>query len=49
MMGHSGLTLETAVEEDLTVFCTRCGHPNRDDARFCAGVGVRCRVTPRCR
>jgi pSer/pThr/pTyr-binding forkhead associated (FHA) protein len=23
----------------LTVFCTRCGHPNRDDARFCAECG----------
>jgi pSer/pThr/pTyr-binding forkhead associated (FHA) protein len=21
------------------VFCTHCGHPNRDDARFCAGCG----------
>ena len=25
---------------DLTVFCTRCGHPNRDDARFCAECGA---------
>jgi pSer/pThr/pTyr-binding forkhead associated (FHA) protein len=24
----------------LTVFCTRCGHPNRDDARFCAECGA---------
>jgi pSer/pThr/pTyr-binding forkhead associated (FHA) protein len=23
----------------LTVFCTRCGHPNKDDARFCAECG----------
>jgi hypothetical protein len=23
-----------------TVFCTRCGHPNRDDARFCAECGA---------
>jgi len=22
------------------VFCTRCGHPNRDDARFCANCGA---------
>jgi len=22
------------------VFCTRCGHPNRDDARFCAECGT---------
>jgi phosphoribosylanthranilate isomerase len=22
------------------VFCTRCGHPNRDDARFCAAAGA---------
>jgi pSer/pThr/pTyr-binding forkhead associated (FHA) protein len=21
------------------VFCTHCGHPNRDDARFCANCG----------
>lgn len=21
------------------MFCTHCGHPNRDDARFCAGCG----------
>jgi pSer/pThr/pTyr-binding forkhead associated (FHA) protein len=21
------------------VFCTHCGHPNRDDARFCASCG----------
>ncbi len=26
--------------EDLTVFCTNCGHPNRDDARFCAECGA---------
>jgi pSer/pThr/pTyr-binding forkhead associated (FHA) protein len=24
----------------LTLFCTRCGHPNRDDARFCAECGA---------
>jgi pSer/pThr/pTyr-binding forkhead associated (FHA) protein len=24
----------------VTVFCTRCGHPNRDDARFCAECGA---------
>jgi pSer/pThr/pTyr-binding forkhead associated (FHA) protein len=24
----------------VTVFCTRCGHPNRDDARFCANCGA---------
>ena len=24
----------------MTVFCTRCGHPNRDDARFCAECGA---------
>ena len=28
-----------AFEGDLTVFCTHCGHPNRDDARFCAVCG----------
>jgi len=22
------------------LFCTRCGHPNRDDARFCAKCGA---------
>jgi pSer/pThr/pTyr-binding forkhead associated (FHA) protein len=22
------------------VYCTRCGHPNRDDARFCANCGA---------
>ncbi len=22
------------------MFCTRCGHPNRDDARFCAECGA---------
>jgi pSer/pThr/pTyr-binding forkhead associated (FHA) protein len=22
------------------VFCTRCGHPNRDEARFCANCGA---------
>jgi pSer/pThr/pTyr-binding forkhead associated (FHA) protein len=22
------------------VFCTRCGHPNRDDARYCAKCGA---------
>jgi hypothetical protein len=22
------------------VFCTRCGHPNRDDARYCAECGA---------
>jgi len=22
------------------VFCTRCGHPNREDARFCAECGA---------
>ncbi|HET9672366.1 MAG TPA: FHA domain-containing protein [Actinomycetota bacterium] len=27
-------------EGNLTVFCTRCGHPNRDDARFCAECGA---------
>ena len=21
------------------MFCTHCGHPNRDDARFCANCG----------
>lgn len=30
---------EAVVEEDVTVFCTHCGHPNRDDARFCAECG----------
>jgi hypothetical protein len=27
-------------EGKQTVFCTRCGHPNRDDARFCAECGA---------
>jgi pSer/pThr/pTyr-binding forkhead associated (FHA) protein len=27
-------------EGKRTVFCTRCGHPNRDDARFCANCGA---------
>ena len=22
------------------MYCTRCGHPNRDDARFCAECGA---------
>jgi pSer/pThr/pTyr-binding forkhead associated (FHA) protein len=22
------------------VYCTRCGHPNKDDARFCANCGA---------
>lgn len=26
--------------EDLTLYCTRCGHRNRDDARFCASCGA---------
>jgi pSer/pThr/pTyr-binding forkhead associated (FHA) protein len=32
--------LETGVEGDVSVFCTRCGHRNRDDARFCAKCGA---------
>jgi pSer/pThr/pTyr-binding forkhead associated (FHA) protein len=24
----------------LTVFCTRCGHPNKDEARYCAKCGA---------
>jgi hypothetical protein len=31
---------ETDRDEDLTLFCTRCGHRNRDDARFCAECGA---------
>jgi pSer/pThr/pTyr-binding forkhead associated (FHA) protein len=31
---------EIVAEGKLTVFCTRCGHPNRDDARFCAECGA---------
>jgi pSer/pThr/pTyr-binding forkhead associated (FHA) protein len=31
---------EIGPEGNLTVFCTRCGHPNRDDARFCARCGA---------
>jgi pSer/pThr/pTyr-binding forkhead associated (FHA) protein len=31
---------EPRPEEKLTVFCTRCGHRNRDDARFCAECGA---------
>jgi pSer/pThr/pTyr-binding forkhead associated (FHA) protein len=31
---------EMMAEGNLTVFCTRCGHPNRDDARFCAECGA---------
>ena len=33
----------------LTLFCTRCGHPNRDDARFCAECGLHCTKTSRSR
>jgi hypothetical protein len=28
------------VEADPTVFCTRCGHENPDDSRFCAQCGA---------
>jgi hypothetical protein len=28
------------VEASLTVFCTRCGHENPDDSRFCAQCGA---------
>jgi FHA domain-containing protein/zinc ribbon protein len=31
---------DIGAEENLTVFCTRCGHRNRDDARFCAECGA---------
>jgi pSer/pThr/pTyr-binding forkhead associated (FHA) protein len=31
---------DIGAEGKLTVFCTRCGHPNRDDARFCAECGA---------
>jgi pSer/pThr/pTyr-binding forkhead associated (FHA) protein len=31
---------EPRPEGKLTVFCTRCGHRNRDDARFCAECGA---------
>jgi pSer/pThr/pTyr-binding forkhead associated (FHA) protein len=31
---------ELAPEGKATVFCTRCGHRNRDDARFCAECGA---------
>jgi len=24
----------------LKVYCTRCGHPNKDDARFCSNCGA---------
>lgn len=24
----------------MRLFCTRCGHPNRDDARFCSQCGA---------
>ena len=34
------LRLDVGPEGKLTVFCTRCGHPNRDDARFCAECGA---------
>jgi pSer/pThr/pTyr-binding forkhead associated (FHA) protein len=28
------------MEGDPRLFCTRCGHPNRDDARFCSQCGA---------
>jgi pSer/pThr/pTyr-binding forkhead associated (FHA) protein len=31
---------ETRSEGNPRVFCTRCGHRNRDDARFCAECGA---------
>jgi pSer/pThr/pTyr-binding forkhead associated (FHA) protein len=31
---------EPRPEGNQTVFCTRCGHRNRDDARFCAECGA---------
>src|SRR6185436_20969636 len=31
---------EETDQERWTVFCTRCGHPNRDDARYCAECGA---------
>jgi pSer/pThr/pTyr-binding forkhead associated (FHA) protein len=34
------LSPNVGAEGTLTVFCTRCGHPNRDDARFCANCGA---------
>ena len=41
-MAHATLdrSLDVGPEGNLTVFCTRCGHPNRDDARFCANCGA---------
>jgi hypothetical protein len=32
--------LHVGEEGKHTVFCTRCGHRNRDDARFCAECGA---------
>jgi pSer/pThr/pTyr-binding forkhead associated (FHA) protein len=26
--------------EHLSVYCTRCGHPNKDEARYCANCGA---------
>jgi FHA domain-containing protein/zinc ribbon protein len=31
--------IETRFEGDTRVYCTNCGHQNRDDARFCAKCG----------
>jgi FHA domain/zinc-ribbon domain len=32
--------LDAEPHGDLTLFCTRCGHPNRDEARYCAKCGA---------
>lgn len=37
---------ETEVEGDERLFCTHCGHPNRDDARFCARCGEALQADP---
>ncbi len=36
---HSNRQADLPSEGNFTVFCTRCGHPNHDDARYCAECG----------
>jgi pSer/pThr/pTyr-binding forkhead associated (FHA) protein len=31
---------ESRDRERWSVYCTRCGHPNRDEARYCANCGA---------
>jgi pSer/pThr/pTyr-binding forkhead associated (FHA) protein len=36
---HLHRRVETRLEGDTRVYCTNCGHHNRDDARFCSKCG----------